>query len=78
MLVWLALLLITAISGWLAETHVVARWAMVVIVLIATFKVAAIQWHFMELKHAPISWRASLLGWGGLSGLIALFGSFAA
>lgn len=71
----LGLLLATALTWWLGEGGVVqhTRWAVPLVLLMAGAKGAAVAWHFMELRHAPLLWRALVLGWLGLVlGLIGL------
>ncbi len=63
--VWLALLVGTLLTWWLdasgrlnAPRH---GWAVVLIYALAWLKGAAVQFEFMELRHAPKLWRRAML-----------------
>jgi hypothetical protein len=75
-LVWALLLGATAATGWLAGAHRGQAAASAAIVLIAALKLRLILWHFMELRGAPLPWRAAAMGWLGLVTALALCGNW--
>lgn len=60
---WVALVLATLLSGWLAETSGGAHWVAVVIILVAAVKILLVMAEFMELRTAPIVWRCLPAAW---------------
>ncbi|NMG55511.1 cytochrome C oxidase subunit IV family protein [Aromatoleum aromaticum] len=70
--VWLSLLLVTAVSWWVAEHHSVGQWTVLCVILIALVKGRLVFLHFMELKTAPRYLRRLYEGWiVGCVGMIA-------
>lgn len=61
--IWLTLLLVTAISWWLAEHHGVGQWTALCVMLIALVKGRLVFLHFMELNTAPRYLRRLYEGW---------------
>jgi hypothetical protein len=61
--VWATLVLATLLTGWLAETRAGLHWVAIVIILIASTKIAMVMSEFMELRTAPIVWRLVMGGW---------------
>lgn len=62
--VWALLAVATLASWWLADGHALAaRTATTAALLIAAFKVRLVLLHFMELRHAPLRWRAVFEAW---------------
>jgi len=63
-LVWLVLVFATSLSWWLVEHHAVpARVATTAALAIAAFKARLVFLHFMELRTAPLVWRALFEAW---------------
>jgi len=56
-LVWLALVVTTIGSWWIAEHHGVGELTVLVVMAIALFKCRLVFLHFMELKSAPVALR---------------------
>jgi hypothetical protein len=58
-------LLIAATLGnaWAAEHQAEGRHAVVLVLLLAGFKARLVVLDFMELRHAPLPWRAALETW---------------
>lgn len=64
LMVWLVLMLATAITTWVLSKDVVAaRTGTVAIIAIAFYKVRLVLLHFMELRHAPLGLRAFFEVW---------------
>jgi heme/copper-type cytochrome/quinol oxidase subunit 4 len=62
--VWLLLIGITCLSTWgLAGGSAGVRVASTAILLLAAFKVRLVLMYFMELRTAPLPWRALFEGW---------------
>ncbi|HSV71937.1 MAG TPA: cytochrome C oxidase subunit IV family protein [Methylibium sp.] len=62
--VWALLVGATLTAWWLADGHgLPARLATTAALLIAAFKVRLVLLHFMELRHAPLRWRAVFEAW---------------
>jgi hypothetical protein len=63
--VWLGLIGLTLLSWWLGTDHGIhdARFASVVVLLVAFAKVRLVGLDFMELRHAPLPLRLLLEGW---------------
>jgi hypothetical protein len=61
--VWAPLVLATLLTGWLAETRAGLHWVAIVIILIASTKIAVVMSEFMELRTAPVVWRLVMGGW---------------
>jgi heme/copper-type cytochrome/quinol oxidase subunit 4 len=73
--VWLVLVSATILSWWLIEHHSVpARVATTAVILIAALKVRLVFLHFMELRTAPLAWRALFEAWALLCAGIILAG----
>jgi anaerobic C4-dicarboxylate transporter len=65
-LVWLVLLLATAITYWLGEsgtTRQAGSQAVLIMFGLAWLKGYLVIAEFMELRQAPLKWQAALLGW---------------
>lgn len=63
-IVWIALVAITLGTSWVAESQFMsAQWAVPVVFILAALKARLIILHYMELKHAPTSWRAAFEAW---------------
>lgn len=75
-LIWLALLLATAITYWLGESGQVGQGGMgpvLAIFALALVKGLWVVYDFMDLRHAPALWRRLLVGWLlGVTALIVL------
>jgi len=82
-LVWLALVLTTIGSWWIAEHHDIGELTVLAVMAIALVKCRLVFLHFMELKSAPVAlrlfyeiWIVACVGmilmfqWGGDSGAI--------
>lgn len=68
LVVWLALVLATLSSAWLAEHHAIAgNWTAPAVMLIAALKGRGIVLHFMELNAAPLAWRIAFEVWIGIA-----------
>lgn len=74
LLCWLALLLLSLLSLWLVAAPV-ASWAPLALSLAALAKAWLIVDGFMELRHGPWLWRASLLIWSLCMALALFFGA---
>jgi hypothetical protein len=61
--VWALLVLATLLTGWLAETRAGLHWVAIVIILIASTKIAVVMSEFMELRTAPVVWQLVMGGW---------------
>lgn len=61
-LCWLGLVVLSLLSLWLV-TAPVASWAALALSVAALGKAWLIVDGFMELRHGPRLWRASLLAW---------------
>lgn len=75
-LVWLALMLATAVSWWLGADHGVGvEEATIAVLTVAFIKVRFIGMYFMELRHAPPALRLLFEGWVVVvwAGLIVLY-----
>lgn len=71
--VWLALVLATLGSAWLAEHHaVVGNWTAPAVMLIAALKGRGIVLHFMELNAAPTVWRLAFEVWIGIATTVVI------
>lgn len=63
-LTWVFLVIASLATGWLmGGTRFSPGVAVSLILLIAVFKARMIVLHYMELKHAPLSWRLAFEGW---------------
>ena len=70
-LIWLALLAATGLTWWLGASGTLAsgRFAFTALVFfLAWLKGLGVMLEFMELGHAPASWRLALLG--GFSAIV--------
>lgn len=75
-LVWLALMLATAVSWWLGAHHGVGvEEATIAVLTVAFVKVRFVGMYFMELRHAPLALRLLFEGWVVVvwAGLIVLY-----
>ncbi|RJF89455.1 hypothetical protein D3874_22830 [Oleomonas cavernae] len=61
--VWLILVAVTGLSGWLYENEYGVAWAAAVILVFASLKILLIMAYFMELKGAPAAWRVAMGCW---------------
>jgi len=62
--VWLLLMAATVISTWgVSAKSVPAHIAVITTFLIAAFKIRLVILHFMDLRDAPLPWRAYFEGW---------------
>ena len=73
-IVWVLLLGMTNVTGWLAETHRGIHWAAFIVVMIASVKIYLTMRNFMELKTAPNSWRFAMATWLVVATCVALSG----
>ncbi|WP_161864159.1 cytochrome C oxidase subunit IV family protein [Pseudomonas yangonensis] len=62
LLCWLSLILLSLLSLWLV-TAPIASWTALALSAAALGKAWLIVDGFMELRHGPRLWRASLLAW---------------
>lgn len=63
-LTWVFLVIASLATGWLIGGKSLSPTVAVsLILLIAVFKARMIVLHYMELKHAPLSWRLAFEGW---------------
>jgi Prokaryotic Cytochrome C oxidase subunit IV len=60
---WVLLVLATLLTGWLAETRAGLHWVAIVIILLASTKIAIVMSEFMELRTAPLVWRLVMGSW---------------
>lgn len=73
--IWLVLLAATLAAWWIADRQAVsAPLATTAALLAAAFKVRLVLMHFMELRHAPLRWRALFEAWLLLSFSLILAG----
>jgi heme/copper-type cytochrome/quinol oxidase subunit 4 len=62
--IWVLLVVATLASWWMAEGHTLpAQAATTAALLMAGFKVRLVLLYFMELRHAPLLWRAGFEAW---------------
>lgn len=72
-LTWLALIVATLATFWLAESHELrAPAAVTIVLLIALFKARLVVLHYMGLKHAPRAWRIAFEAWVAVVPLVIL------
>lgn len=69
---WLILLALTGLSTGLAETHLGSAALLVPVLLATLLKGRIVIDAFMGLRHAPLPWRVTVLGW-----LVAVVGLIA-
>ena len=69
---WLILLALTGLSTGLAETHLAGAAVLVPVLLATLLKGRIVIDAFMGLRHAPVLWRVTVLGW-----LVAVLGLIA-
>lgn len=62
-IVWIGLLLASALTAVLTEQERGIRWATVSILLIAAAKIGLIMAEFMELRSAPRAWKVAYGAW---------------
>jgi caa(3)-type oxidase subunit IV len=60
---WLVLMIATAITWYLGEVGAAGTMAIVAMLAIAFVKGRLVILDFMELREAPLLWRALLEGW---------------
>ena len=60
---WLILLALTGLSTGLAETHLAGTAVLIPVLLATLLKGRIVIDAFMELRHAPVLWRVTVLGW---------------
>ena len=60
---WLILLALTGLSTGLAETHLGGTVVLVPVLLATLLKGRIVIDAFMGLRHAPVLWRMTVLGW---------------
>ena len=66
LVIWLLLLLATALTWWLGESpssQLSAAGLAAVVLGISVFKGVLIALDYMELRHAPALWRRIVLAW---------------
>lgn len=61
--VWLALMLATGLTAWLAGLGADQSWATCTILAVAAVKVALVMSWFMELHNAPRPWQIAFATW---------------
>ncbi len=59
---WLALLILTLLM-WFLRGYRGADWLVFTVLILVAIKGQLVIDRFMELRHAPILWRAALSGW---------------
>ena len=69
---WLILLALTGLSTGLAETHLPGATVLVPVLVATLLKGRIVIDAFMGLRHAPVLWRVTVLGW-----LVAVVGLIA-
>jgi caa(3)-type oxidase subunit IV len=65
-LIWLALVAATLVTFWLGESGLSGRAGVTPVLVmfsLAFGKGLLVTLDFMELRHAPLLWRALLIGW---------------
>ena len=60
---WVALIIATVITWYLGEVGAAGTGAIIAMLLIAFIKGRLVILDFMELRNAPLMWRALLEGW---------------
>jgi caa(3)-type oxidase subunit IV len=60
---WLVLMIATAVTWYLGEVGAAGTMAIVAMLAIAVVKGRLVILDFMELREAPLLWRALLEGW---------------
>jgi cytochrome c oxidase subunit IV len=60
---WVILLALTGLSTGLAETHLSGLAVLVPVLLATLLKGRIVIDAFMGLRHAPILWRVTVIGW---------------
>ncbi|MBI5445758.1 MAG: cytochrome C oxidase subunit IV family protein [Deltaproteobacteria bacterium] len=73
-LIYVLLVLATAVAWGAAEGSVASGTAAVIIVVIAALKQRAVVLHFMELREAPVVWRCLFEGFLVLAAGAILYG----
>lgn len=76
--VWAVLMIATTGSGWIAKAATGAHEVAAAILALAAVKIFFILWYFMELRTAPLKWRATFLGWLVVVTGIVLWGHWGA
>lgn len=61
--VWLALLIATGLTAWIASMDAGKYWATSAILAVAAVKIALVMTWFMELRAAPTPWQIAFSAW---------------
>lgn len=70
--IWVVLLAATGVTWMVGERGEAGPWVVALVLSLACIKGALIVLDYMALRHAPLLWRALLLGW--LIAVCALIG----